>query len=301
MNKNIPVEVDLERCTGCGMCIKVCPQRSISLVKGKAEITGKTSFSCGHCEAACPQKAIRVQPLDDEMGSYQTFTAHNEWLPFGKFDIVGLHQLMASRRSCRNYTEQPVDRSILQDLVKIAVTAPTGTNSQQWTFTVIPSRKAVSVLAVHIGAYFKRLNRWAAIPFIRIMLKLIGKGELDLYYRHHYESVQKALEEWEREGKDSLFHGASAVIIVGSKPDASCPMEDALLATQNILLAAHSMGLGSCLIGFAVAAMKRDRTIQLAIGIPAQESVYTVITLGYPDEAYHTVIRRKKVVFRYYE
>jgi nitroreductase len=61
------------------------------------------------------------------------------------------------------------------------------------------------------------------------------------------------------------------------------------------------MGLGSCLIGFAVAAMKNDHTIQRAIGIPPEESVYAVIALGYPDETYHRVIRRKKVELRYFE
>ena len=49
--------------------------------------------------------------------------------------------------------------------------------------------------------------------------------------------------EWEQNGRDLLFHGATAVIVVASKPGGSNPKEDALLATQNILLAAHSMGL----------------------------------------------------------
>ena len=57
---------------------------------------------------------------------------------------------------------------------------------------------------------------------------------------------------------DRLFHGAAAAILVTGRRQASCPAEDALLATQNILLAAHAMGLGSCLIGFAVEAMRRD-------------------------------------------
>jgi nitroreductase len=79
------------------------------------------------------------------------------------------------------------------------------------------------------------------------------------------------------------------------------PGEDALLATQNILLAAHSMGLGSCLIGYAVAAMKKDPSIQRSIGIPAEEEIHAVIALGYPDEVYQRVAGRKKVTPRYFE
>ena len=301
MHEDIQVIIDQERCNGCGMCVKVCPHQSLELVGGKAAKTGKPSFYCGHCEAACPQTAIRVLPLDDDSRTYRSFTANTQWVPYNRYDIVGLQQLMASRRSCRNYTEQAVGQSLLEDLVKIGTTAPSGTNSQQWTFSILPTRTAVNAFAVHIGTYFKRLNSMAANPFIRTSLKMIGKGELAAYFRDHYESVKKALEEWEHEGKDRLFHGATAAIIVGSRTNASCPGEDALLATQNILLAAHSMGLGSCLIGFAVAAMKKDPGIQRAIGIPAEETVYSVIALGHPDETYHKVIRRKKVGPRYFE
>jgi len=146
-----------------------------------------------------------------------------------------------------------------------------------------------------------RLNKTAEKPLLRLLLKLTGKGELDAYYHGYYRKVKEALEEWYGSGKDQLFHGGTAVMIIGSKPGASCPAEDALLATQNILLAAHSMGLGSCLIGFAVTAMKKDPSIQRSVGIPAEEEIHAVIALGYPDEVYHRIAGRKKVMPRYFE
>jgi nitroreductase len=78
-------------------------------------------------------------------------------------------------------------------------------------------------------------------------------------------------------------------------------MEDAMLATQNILLAAHSMGLGSCLIGFAVEAMRNDPSIKQFIKITDEETVYAVIALGYPDETYERLTGRKRVELRYFE
>jgi len=295
------IEIDGELCDGCGLCVSVCPTGTISLAEGKATVSGEESISCGHCEAVCPQEAIRVIAIDEEMSKYKSFTMEKQWLPPGKFSTSVLVQLMASRRSCRCFTNVPVDRAMLEDLVKIGITAPSGSNSQSWTFTILPTRKAVTSFAEHIASYFGRLNTTAENTMLRLFLKLIGKGELDAYYRDYYQKVKEALKEWHGSGKDHLLHGSTAVIIVGSKPGASCPAEDALLATQNILLAAHTMGLGSCLIGFAVTAMKRDRSIQQVIGIPPEEGIHAVVALGHPDEVYQRVAGRKKVTQRYFE
>jgi len=235
------------------------------------------------------------------MSHSQTFAAERQWLAPGKYRTSDLVRLMASRRSCRCFTDQPVERAILEDLIKIGITAPSGTNSQAWTFTILPTRKAVASLAGDVASYFRRLNSTAENSMLRLFLKLIGKGELDAYYHGYYQKVRQALEEWHGAGKDRLFHGSTAAIVVGSRPGASCPAEDALLATQNILLAAHSMGLGSCLIGFAVAAMKKDPLIQQSLGIPSEEGIHAVIALGYPDEVYQRAAGRKKVIPHYFE
>jgi len=295
------IEINRDLCNGCGLCVNVCPTGTISLFEGTAIASGDMSIFCGHCEAVCPHEAIRVTAIDEEMSEYKTFTAEKQWLPPEKFNTSLLVQLMASRRSCRNFTDQPVERDVLEDLIKIGITAPSGTNSQSWTFTILPTRKAVTTLAEHIASFFGRLNTAAERTLFRLFLKLIGKGELDAYYRGYYQKVKEALEEWHESGKDRLFHGSTAAILVGSKPGASCPAEDSLLATQNILLAAHSMGLGSCLIGYAVSAMKRDASIRRYIGIPAEEKIYAVIALGYADEVYQRVAGRKKVIPRYFE
>jgi len=155
------------------------------------------------------------------------------------------------------------------------------------------------VAAKRILYFFNRLNRMAEKTILRKALKLIGKTSLDTYYRKYYKSVKKGIEQYEKNGKDLLFHGATAAILVGSGPGGSCPAEDALLATQNILLAAHALGLGSCLIGFAVEAIRHDPSIKKALGIPENESIHSVIALGHPDETYRTTCKRKKPVIRF--
>lgn len=295
------IEIDRDLCIGCGLCVTVCPTGTISIANGKAIVSEEKSISCGHCEAVCPQEAIRVNAIDADMSQYKTFTAEKQWLPPGTYNTSALVQLMASRRSCRCFNDRSVDRVLIEDLVKIGITAPSGTNSQAWTFTILPTRKAVISLAEHIVLFFERLNATAEKTMLRSFLKLIGKGELDDYYRGYYGKVKHAINEWRASGKDRLFHGSTAAILIGSKPGASCPAEDALLATQNILLAAHSMGLGSCLIGYAVAAMKKDSSIRHGIGIPPEEAIHAVIALGYHDVVYQRPAGRKIISPRYFE
>jgi len=88
--------------------------------------------------------------------------------------------------------------------------------------------------------------------------------------------------------------------VVGSAPGASCPREDALLATQNMLLAAHAMGLGSCLIGYAVAAMQKAPAIKRALGMAKGEIAYAVIALGWPDEKWARPALRRMPLLRTY-
>ena len=301
MDRSVTTTIDPELCIGCGACVKVCPNDTITMQNEKAVVSGQRSQSCGHCAAVCPTGAVRVRAIDPRFLAFRTFQADDRWLPHGQFPVTDLVRLMASRRSCRNYSDRPVAREILEDLIRIGTTAPSGTNSQKWTFTVLPTRPAVSALGERISLFFERFNRLAAKKWLRVGLKWVGRRELDTYYREHYESVKTALEEYRRLGRDRLFHRAPALILVGSNPGGSCPAEDALLATQNILLAAHAMGLGTCLIGFAVAAMEKDPALKAFCGVPSTERVHAAIALGYPDETYLRPAGRRPAVIRFKE
>lgn len=298
MQNSVTTTIDPDSCIGCGLCVEVCPAKTIAMQDGKAVVTTSYSMACGHCEAVCPVAAIRVHSLEHPFGLSST-TVDDRWLPHGAYDTGQLVRLMRSRRSCRNYLGEEIDRNLLEDLVKIGSTAPSGTNAQSWTFTILGSRREVVILGREIARFFHELNRMAEKPWLRFLAKIFSNDALGNYFRRHYKTVREGLQLWDSEGVDTLFHGAVAAIVVGGGKAASTPMEDALLATQNILLAAHSLGLGSCLIGFAVEAIKRDRRIRRILQIPDDESVYAVIALGYPAEQYRHPGLRKRVVPRY--
>jgi len=58
------VEVDTERCSGCGMCVYACNYHAAELVKIGEETISKTDMfkckSCGMCVMACPAEARRM-------------------------------------------------------------------------------------------------------------------------------------------------------------------------------------------------------------------------------------------------
>ena len=148
--RDVTTVIDQEICTGCGLCVEVCPDQTLSMRDDKAAVTGKVSMQCGHCAAICPVEAIRVDAIDPAAQKFTTFQVDDRWIEYGQSDIRQLVQLMRSRRSCRKYQEREVPRELLEDLVKVAITAPSGTNSQKWSFTLLTDRR-LAAFSVALG------------------------------------------------------------------------------------------------------------------------------------------------------
>jgi heterodisulfide reductase subunit A len=56
-------KVNLNLCTGCGMCIEVCPYEALTLKDGKVEVNEILCEGCGTCSATCLRAAIQVKNL----------------------------------------------------------------------------------------------------------------------------------------------------------------------------------------------------------------------------------------------
>lgn len=296
MDSTPQIIIDAAACTGCELCVAVCPDRTLSIHGGVATVTGASCIACDHCGAICPTGAISVQAVDPATLELTTIAPAADMVGCGTRDAASLVQLMRSRRSARQFRDTPVSRKVLEDLVKIGMTAPSGTNCQLWTFTILPSRQAVVALAEAVGRFFRRLEKRAANPLLRLAVPPLGR-----YWRDYHDSVRQALTEWDEHGIDRLFHGAPAAILVGMRPGASTGKEDALLASQNILLAAHAMGLGSCLIGFVVEAMAHDSTIAALVDIPADERIYAAVALGATRERWQRAAGRHAAPIRWWQ
>jgi nitroreductase/NAD-dependent dihydropyrimidine dehydrogenase PreA subunit len=289
----IDTRIDPDRCTGCGLCVDDCPTRALSMRDGKAVVTGPDSLGCGHCAAICPTGAVTVGGIQDVLSRIATVEGAGD-ANGARAAPADLVRLMAARRSCRAYKETPVRREVLEDLVRVATLAPSGTNSQAWTYTILPDRASVEAFGRRVGDFFRKLNRLSEKPLARLISK-----QLRVYYRDYHDSVEEGLREYEAGGRDRLFHGAPALILIGSRRgDASCPVEDALLASQNVLLAAESMGLGTCLIGFAVEALRHAPPVKASLGIPPDERIHAVVAVGHPARRYARAAGRYPVEIR---
>ena len=60
-HSNVLPEITIEKCAGCGLCIKWCPANAITLDNKKARISPQACIGCGECTVACRQGAIEIK------------------------------------------------------------------------------------------------------------------------------------------------------------------------------------------------------------------------------------------------
>lgn len=157
-----------------------------------------------------------------------------------------------SRRSVRAYRPDRLTRERLAEIVEAGTYAPTGHNQQPWHFTVIQDRHIME----EINANAKQ--KMAQIPMDWI--RAIGTNP-----------------------NADITHGAPVLIIVSGKKGSVTPDEDCVAAMQNMMLAAESMGIGSCWMGF-VSFTFADAELMGRLGVPEGYEGRQAAVFGYPSE-----------------
>jgi len=58
----VTLQMDVEKCVGCGMCLEVCPHAVFAMNNGKAHIEDRDAcMECGACARNCPTEALTVE------------------------------------------------------------------------------------------------------------------------------------------------------------------------------------------------------------------------------------------------
>ncbi|MEM3040659.1 MAG: nitroreductase family protein [Nitrososphaerota archaeon] len=190
-----------------------------------------------------------------------------------------------SRRSVKKFSSKKVPENILRRLLEAAIWAPSAHNAQPWRFVVVTDRELKHSLAEGMaGEWAKDLARDGVSPDIS---KSLVEASIERFVQAPVLIVASlTMEEMDRypDGKRQEFEHLMAT-------------QSLAAAIQNILLAAHSEGLGS---HWFCAPLFCQDVVRKVLGIPLDVEPQALITVGYPLEEPDAPHRKplEEVVFR---
>jgi len=279
------ITIDAGKCTLCGACIDECPAYVLAAAEDAASVVApERCIICGHCVAVCPEDAVSHADLP---GACDAIDAALGVSP------PALMQLMRTRRSIRAYTDEPVSDDDLKTLLQAAVYAPSGHNDQSWQFIVIRGRDKLLGLANAVTGFMESLLTQLANPAGRDALAKLLPPSMVKHLEEMMPSFRLIVES-QRAGADIIFRGAPALIVIHTPRGLGTGVEDAHYAAGNIMLMAHAMGLGTCLIGFLVGPARHSPQIAATIGIPPENEIGTALVVGHPRHRYRRIVPRRQ-------
>jgi nitroreductase/NAD-dependent dihydropyrimidine dehydrogenase PreA subunit len=286
----VPV-VNPETCTVCGQCVQICSDEVLSLKDGKVQV-GPGQFvgciACGHCMAVCPTGSIMVSGRDMKPEDRIALPP-----PESRATVEQLEALATARRSVRRFQAREVPRDVLDRIVQVASTAPMGIPPSDVGVVVFPTRQSVQVFTAEACESFGKMGRFLNPVVLALMRPFIGKEQYE-GYRDFIRPLLKMLPAELKQGRDLFTYDAPATLLFYGDPG------DAMIAATYAMLAAESLGLGSCMLGTTVA-LTQDKRFKAKYGIPPAEKVGVALVLGYPDVKFRHAIRRRLASVRYVE
>ena len=185
-----------------------------------------------------------------------------------------------ARRAVRKYKSIPVEKNLLEQIIEAGRIAPSAMNRQPWSFYVLTEPKDIHAFSGQISkAAVKEITRKGIKTVAKMIVELIRSP---VAFMHIRES-------------DFVFHGAPVVIFLTAPVENEWAALDIGMCCQNMMLAAKSLGLDSCPIGFGKYVEHTKLFPQLRI--PADEQVLLSVIFGYGDEQPEAHERRKGNVF----
>ncbi|WP_378954620.1 nitroreductase family protein [Pelosinus sp. sgz500959] len=174
------------------------------------------------------------------------------------------------RRSVRSFKNEQIKDSELQTVLEAGFYAPSAMNQQCWNFTVVQNKN----LLEEIGTHSKEIAK----EFDNEHLQTLANNE-----------------------KFNVFYGAPTVVVISGEENALLSEADCAAATQNMLIAAQSIGLGSCWINFGMFVFNGPKAeyYKQQLQIPAGYTPYYSVALGYKTAATMNAPKRKENIINY--
>lgn len=265
------MKVDVEKCVGCGQCVKDCFPKDIEIIDGKAKINNETCIKCGHCIAVCPKNAVST----DEY-SMEDVKEYNK----DEFSIEAdrLLNFIKFRRTVRRFKNTEVEEEKLSKIIEAGRFTQTGSNMQDVAYIVVRDK----------------LEELKKLTFET--LKALGEEILKnltpqtMNFKRYAEMWINMYEEHKKNPKenDRLFFNAPLVIVVTANSQVN-----GALASSNMELMADALGLGTFFSGFFAMSAQKNEKIKEFLGVKEGKEIVTCMVIGYPDVKYVRTVPRK--------
>ena len=182
-----------------------------------------------------------------------------------------LLETLANRRSVRKYKEEAVSVEVLEGLLEAACMAPSAENMQPWYFVALTKQEDIRLLHETMEQVSESM-----------------RPHLEGLYPRHPRIVNEVTGFLRRLG------GAPVYVLVFLQEDYG-PVRDSMIestaaAIQNLLLAAHEQGLGTCWVNAATAFGYGPALRELFA--PDKGEFVSLVTLGHPDHKPRTPARK---------
>ncbi|TWF34959.1 nitroreductase [Chitinophaga polysaccharea] len=176
-----------------------------------------------------------------------------------------------ARRAVRKYKDKPVDKKLIEQILDAGRMAPSAMNKQPWKFYVLTNKEMIHAASKEIAGVVLKGTLKSGVSGIAGVLKA-ASGLLHFAHGIDFNTI-----------RDPVFYGAPVVIFLTAPKNNEWASLDIGLCAQNIMLAAKSLGLDTCPVGFGTYVEKTR--IFPRLQIPAAEKVKLTIILGYGDES----------------
>lgn len=172
--------------------------------------------------------------------------------------VISIMDAINNRHSVRDYSPRKLDRAVVRALLAAAVRAPTAVHEEPWAFVIIQDSSALKSISDRAKPLFAEEAHRAHLDRGGHALEIFGRPDFNLFYN------------------------AGTLIVIGATTAGPFIAADCWLAAENLILAAASMGLGSCVIGSALPALNNPG-VKTEIGIPAGFTAFAPIIVGHPS------------------
>jgi len=183
---------------------------------------------------------------------------------------MNIIEAIKTRRSIRKFNQRVVPENLLREIVDAARWAPSGDNAQPWVFVIIKDTQ----LKLKIQSFLvDGAMRYIKSPKGKRVLKKYGQN-----MRLKWIKAIKSGTYQEHVSK------APVLIVVLGNTKSIYYVHDCCAATQNLILAAHALGLGSCWIDHGIDDELTESQIRNLLNVPNDYRIVSLISLGFPQE-----------------